>query len=500
MARSAVAMPIVLTVMIIGLLYSAATYAQQEVPVSSTAQLSNEQSATKTEQPEAEDSGFELLSDLPTKNQIPLFNNRFRIDDGVEEVTLLFFRKRGSSSVVLVKPDGSKINFRSAKQQQVRWHDASSYDLIQIKKPMPGPWQAVGSILPESRVMLLTNIKLDVDPLPQNMMVGETIKVTARLTNGDEPINAREFREVLLLEVIFSSTNNPEAENFGRGVVQVAQFRDDGKGFDERARDGVFTGEFQLKFSAGEWLPKYIVRTPLYTRELEQKPVTLKPAPIAADITAAEAVPDDQPAETAKPHHIEFKVTDDSVKAESVLLQGRIRYPNGEIGEFALNEAGNAPRELSLHNRGHGSYILEVSAYGETQDGREFMLSLPEISFVVKQPTFKAPVLEELPQHVKDQIAAEQAAAAAAAAEQEEGFPWGLVILANVVILGGGSIAIWFVLTDRKLADLKFWQKKKPAPVAKEQPESKAENKKTSTNAQKNNDMDDILDLTLPDD
>ncbi|HEY9041778.1 MAG TPA: TIGR03503 family protein [Rheinheimera sp.] len=440
-------------------------------------------------------SGFALLDELPTKNQIPLFDNRFRIDDNVEEITLLLFRKRGSASVVLVRPDGSKIHFNTAEQQQVRWHDASSYDLIQIKNPTPGPWQAIGKLLPQSRIMVLTDIKLSVDPLPDNLLVGETVKVTARLTNGEEPINAKDFREVLALEVIFVSTNNADYDNFGRGVVQVAHFRDDGKGYDERARDGVFTGEFQLRFVAGEWIPKYVVRTPLYTREVEQPAVVLKPAPIIADVTTAPAADEMQPEQPVQPHQVLFRITDDSVNKASVLLQGRVRYPNGEVDDFALNEPGLTPRQLELHNRGHGSYILDVSVYGTMQDGREFMLNLPEISFVVNRPVFDAPVLEELPQSIKDEIAAEQA-------EPEPEFPWGLVITANLFILIGGGVAIWFVMTDRKLSDLMFWRKKAPAQATATAANSPAGNvvDKNGANAQKNNDMDDILDLTLPDD
>lgn len=441
------------------------------------------------------DSGVELLDNLPTKNQIPLFDNRFRIDDNVDEITLLFFRRRGSASVVLVRPDGSKVHFNNAEQKEIRWHDASSYDLIQIKNPMPGPWQAIGRLLPQSRIMVLTDIKLTVDPLPDNLLVGETVKVTARLTNGEEPITAKDFREVLALEVIFVSTNNAEYDNFGRGVVQVAHFRDDGKGFDERARDGVFTGEFQLRFVSGEWVPKYVVRTALYTREVEQAPIVLKPAPIAADITAAPAADETKPEQPVEPHRVVFRITDDSVNKGSVLLQGRVRYPNGEVEDFALNEPGVEPRELQLHNRGHGSYILDVSAYGSMQDGREFMLSLPEISFVVNRPVFEAPVLDELPQSIKDEIAAEQA-------EPEPEFPWGLVIAANLVIFVGGGFAIWFVMTDRKLADLMFWRKKQPTLPAQTVADNKADKpaEKNNANVQKNNDMDDILDLTLPDD
>jgi len=278
-------------------------------------------------------------------------------------------------------------------------------------------------------------------------------------------------------------------------VVQVAQFRDDGKGYDERARDGVFTGEFQLRFVAGEWIPKYMVRTPLYTREVEQEKVVLKPAPIVADITAAPAVDETKPDQVALPHQVLFNVTDDIVNRATLLLQGRIRYPNGEVEEFALNEPGLTPRELQLKNYGHGSYILDVSAFGAMQDGREFMLNLPEISFVVNRPVQEAPVLEELPQSIKDAIAAEQA-------EPEPEFPWLLVIFANVIILFGGGLAIWFVMNDKSLSDLMFWRKKAPQSAATQTSGAKQNPAAANTpaNAQKNNDMDDILDLTLPDD
>ncbi|NQZ10752.1 MAG: hypothetical protein HRT35_26670, partial [Algicola sp.] len=38
-------------------------------------------------------------------NQLPLFDNRFRIDHEVKEITLLFFRRSGSPPVILVRPD-----------------------------------------------------------------------------------------------------------------------------------------------------------------------------------------------------------------------------------------------------------------------------------------------------------------------------------------------------------------------------------------------------------
>ncbi|MCH8537886.1 MAG: TIGR03503 family protein [Alkalimonas sp.] len=433
------------------------------------------------------DGGFAMLDELPTKNQLPFFDNRFRIDAEVDEITLLMFRRRGSPAVVLVRPDGSKINVRTAAEHGVEWHDTNTYDLIHIPNPMPGPWQALGRILPESRVMVLSDIELDVDPLPEHLMSGETLKVTARLQNAGDPINARDFREILTLDVIFISTNNPDYDNFGRGIVQVAQFRDDGRGFDERARDGVFTGEFTLDFAAGEWTPKYLVKTPLYTREAIQPDVLIHPIPIKPDIRIAEHEDAD--------HHIKFTVVDEQVEASSLIIQGGIRYPDGTEDTFSLQEMKSNYHQLVLENRGFGSYVVIASAFGSTLAGREFMLTLPSIDFSVNLQTFQAPELEMLPEELQALEAAESAP------EEEFAFPWGWVIFINVTILLVGGSIIWLVMSGRSWRDLLPGKKSKAEKKAEEQKPTKKETEQNKpADAGKKDDLDDILDLSLPDD
>jgi len=41
-------------------------------------------------------------------NKLPIKGQRFRIDDNVEEITLLSLREPESKPLILVKPDGSK--------------------------------------------------------------------------------------------------------------------------------------------------------------------------------------------------------------------------------------------------------------------------------------------------------------------------------------------------------------------------------------------------------
>ena len=199
-------------------------------------------------------------------NQIPYFDNRFHIDAMLEEITLLFYRKSGTPPIILVRPDGSKLKINNLPKDKVTWFDDRTFDLITIKNPMPGPWQAIGDIVDGSRIMVVTEVTIKVEPLPGIILSGETLKVEGRLFNGELAIDDPLFRDVLNLNVDFYSTNNSAFDNFGAEPVKISQFRDDGRDLDEYAKDGLFTGEFVLDFAPGEWIPIYYVEM-LWRRE-----------------------------------------------------------------------------------------------------------------------------------------------------------------------------------------------------------------------------------------
>lgn len=442
-------------------------------------------------EPSEDPIGLSLLPDLPAKNQIPLFENRFRIDYEVEEITMVFFRKRGSASVILVKPDGSKLNIINANDQDVQWYDDKTYDLIKIKKPTPGPWQALGQILPESKIMVLTDIELNVATLPDHLMVGETIKVTATLTNGGQPIVAKDFRDLLRLDVLFLSSNNPEHENFGAGVIELTTLADDGRNFDEKPRDGIFTGEFRLDMKPGQWVPKFVVKTPLYTREVEQEAVILHKSPISYEVTQATKAED--------LHWLTFKVTDPMINPKSVALQGKISFPNNEIQSFTLGESVEVDKKLKIVNYASGTYKVESTLFAQTVTGRDIVITLPLASFVAEviEPEAEVAIIEaEAPLPVQQEIL--KSAALVSAVEEETAFPWLLVILANILILGGGGFAIWMVATDRSFKTL--FAKKNNSMDLDTLAMLGANEVKTSASGQKNSKSNDILELSLPDD
>ncbi|MDM7861051.1 TIGR03503 family protein [Alteromonas sp. ASW11-36] len=316
-------------------------------------------------------------------NSIKLLQNRFRIDYKVDEITLVFFRVFGSAPVVLVRPDGSKIFSTQADGEDIFWYDANTYDMISIKNPTPGPWQAVGQILPGSRVMVLSDIRLHAEPLPPMIFSGEILKQTAYLTNGGEPINYSEFRDVVDLTIELGSTNNPNYNNFGAKSELVATFVDNGLGMDEAPLDGTFTGQFNLAIAAGEWQPIFRVSTPMFTREQIDEPLVLHPNPIEIDVQF------DGGGEGY--HKLLIDAKRDLVDISSLLIDGKIRFPNGDIQNFSLTELSDKTREHLVVNYEYGVFRVKLTAYGKTVNGRDFILDVPEYTFVAEEPVVEAP-------------------------------------------------------------------------------------------------------------
>ncbi|NVK25251.1 MAG: TIGR03503 family protein [Gammaproteobacteria bacterium] len=427
---------------------------------------------------------LELLKSVGGNNEIRLLNNRFRVDYEVEEVMMVFFRKRGSSPIVLVRPDGSKLYPKDANGNELEWHADISYDLIKLKSPMPGPWQAVGRILPDSKIMIISDIELQADLLPSTVFQYEKIKAKARVINADQIVRERNFRSVVTLKASLYPSSDSSQDNFGSDIHQFGEFLDNGKGLDERPRDGEFTIEYDLSVGNGEWLPKYWLNTELFSRELTQEPITVLPTPIIYEEELA--------ADDGRYHYVTINVDDTLVDDNSMVFTGEIKFPNGDIQTF--NIEGLQSRRLQIFNSEYGTYSITTQAFGTTKEGREFVMALPAHQFLVRAPLLEETTQIELPEmtDMSEPEVVEQKA-------PEPEFPLALVILVNVMILIIGFLVIWLFVLKRDIPNpfARFFNKKameeeEIAPLPKqEKPAKKVEERKES---------DDILDLSLPED
>lgn len=338
------------------------------------------QQTKQPEQPPPQSAPDNPLTALGSEyqNSIKLLQNRFRIDYKVDEVTMVFFRRHGSAPVVLVQPDGAKIFQTQADGEQVFWYDAANYDMISIKNPVPGPWQAVGEIMPGSRAMVISDIQLHAEQLPSVIFSGEILKQTAYLTNGDQPIDYREFRDVVTLDIKFISTNNPNYNNFGADTQIIATFEDNGRGMDEAPLDGTFTGQFNLRVPAGEWQPLFTVTTPMFTREQIDPNLMLYPNPVL--------ISHEEDTGGGGYHKLNIDVQREHVDINTLLIDGKIRFPNGDVQNFSLTEQSDQARQYLIVNYEYGVYRVKLTAYGNTTSGRDFILDIPEYTFITTEP------------------------------------------------------------------------------------------------------------------
>jgi len=322
--------------------------------------------------------GFHQSDNLT--NEIPYFDNRFRIDAELDEITLILFRLRGSKPIILVQPDGKKMRINDFDKEKVQWHDDRTFDMIKIKKPMVGPWQAIGDILPDSKILVVSDVKIEVDPLPDIVLSGETLKVVGKLYNGNESIDIAHFRDVVKLDVNFYSTNNSAYDNFGADALKLTSFRDDGEDLDEYAGDSLYTGEFILDFAAGEWQPVFVIKLPMITRELRQKAILLNKSPISISVKISDA--------EDTPHHLILTIDPTYVDPSSLIFQGKTTFPDKQTRPFSImDDEGIVNAETRIEEIPYtepGIHRINLSAFGRTTSGREFRLVVPEFSFNVK--------------------------------------------------------------------------------------------------------------------
>lgn len=429
---------------------------------------------------------LEFLKNFEGSNQVKLLNNRFRVDYEVDELLMLFFRKHGSKPIVLVKPDGSKIYARDADKVTLSWHADVNYDLIKIKNPTPGPWQAVGRIEKNSRIIVLSDVELVVDKLPELVFQYEELKGEARIENAKQIIKEGGFRNVVRLRSALYSTNDADQENFGADLHRLGEFFDDGKQLDEKPNDGVFTLSYYIDVVTGAWIPKYTLEAELFGRELSQEPITVLPNPISYDIKIAEP--------TERYHYINIEVDPTYLEDEKTMFQGTIQFPNGEVQTFSLSQQHK--RELEIFQGEFGTYVITTEVFGTDRSGRDFKLKLPPHEFITVEPQLEVDILPEMSE---EQMLAEAALTSLDPVKKEPEISVALVVLINLIILIIGFVLIWvFVL-----------QKTIPNPIAviknlksakKGKNDDKGDDEKNAKKPAQTSDSDDILDLSLPED
>ncbi len=388
-------------------------------------------------------SGLLLLASLTASanevfapSDIPLLDNRFRIDYGVKEITFIVTRKPGTPSVILVRPDGSKLYVGKVTPPDVGWLALKDQDLITIRDPMPGPWQAIGEVDPDNRVRLLSNIRLETAQLPTQLYQGERVKLKSWLLIDDAPPKAGYYLTDLGMTVRLQRFNDAKQE--GEPIVDevLGHYRDDGKGLDEVPGDGIMTAEAVLDVAAGKYRAMYSTGNQVFSRARYQD-VLIYPLPVSYTLA---------PPSQEFGAKLSFLIDADELDPASVVIEGKATNTVG--ASMAFNAVATEPRvEVDLSAiKEVGQYEVNATLFGTTRLGREIQVTLPVKSFNI------FPVLAAEPSAASAASETSAAVPNQVKFEEKQSSGWLIWLLGGVgillVLLGG----VGFILLQKRRA------------------------------------------------
>lgn len=144
---------------------------------------------------------------------LPLANNVFEVDEQIKDMTLLVFRKPEDPPLQIETPQQQRWN-REQHPDPVIWHAEQNYDLVTVESPAAGKWQLQTREDPDNRVMILTNLSLHTDPLPDQLLAHEQLLVRAWLNDGEQRIADAQFLELvdMRLQAVMDQQPGPPVE------------------------------------------------------------------------------------------------------------------------------------------------------------------------------------------------------------------------------------------------------------------------------------------------
>ncbi len=363
---------------------------------------------------------------------LPLTDNKFVVDKNISDITVLVFLAKDSSATQLTPP-GKKPWSQKDHPEAVQWHHENGYDLITIKSPEAGEWALQAKLDPDNRVLVVTNLRMKVDKLPNTMILGDTVNAQVRLFEDGKTITNPN-----LLNKTKFGLKQTNAKEPATGSTEM---QDDGQPPDVLKGDGVFTASVNNIKQAGEYALIIQATSLTFQREAHHSlHVYDSPANIAITQAAAD-----------KPFRISVQPHAGLIRPETVSMQ--LKLPSLE--PQTINHATDAEWVIEVPAKhANEKFILTMAA--TRYDDKPLKIDFEHTLVVTAKPQSLAikttPAASEDVMSVDEEKDAEEKTAEDSAEDangefekKNKGFNWkfvlGIVIGANIFVFTGA----WFI-------------------------------------------------------
>ncbi|QSA96337.1 VWA domain-containing protein [Methylococcus sp. EFPC2] len=154
---------------------------------------------------------------------VPLKDNRFEIDAGIREFTVLVTLRPGAPATRLVDPMGTEMTGK-AVPDTARWVHEAGFDLITVQAPVPGQWKLVADADPANQVMVVTDLQMVVPSVPNVLTQESGLEIHASFSERGLAIKREDFLGLISVDVQLTGPSDSKGYSMTRDPVAAERF------------------------------------------------------------------------------------------------------------------------------------------------------------------------------------------------------------------------------------------------------------------------------------
>lgn len=195
----------------------------------------------QTESAEQLERIFLRLFEKTTKpDTVPLVDNKFLVDESILELTLLVFKPQNAQPTEVIEPDQTQYQKKNSPDY-AKWQSEKNYDLITITRPKVGEWSINAQTDPDNRVLVVTNLQVQTNHIPNNLFIGEILNIRLFMSDNNKKITDDNFLQFISMSAIQKEPNKK------RWFLH-----DNGLRGDAEAHDGLFNVQIKKTLEVGK--------------------------------------------------------------------------------------------------------------------------------------------------------------------------------------------------------------------------------------------------------
>ncbi len=401
---------------------------------------------------------FLRLFEKTTKpDTVPLVDNKFLVDESILELTLLVFKPQNARPTEVIEPDKKKYKQENAPSY-VKWQSEKNYDLITISQPKTGEWSINAQTDPDNRVLVVTNLQIQTNRLPNNLFIGENFNIALFMVDNNNKITDDNFLQFISMSAVqkeLSGNNLPlKQANKKRWFLH-----DNGLRGDTEANDGIFNVQINPTLDIGKNQFTFRASSETFQREINH-------SVMVHDINLLNTRVEQQQKNNKNYHqilvspNIEF-VNPRKIKMSAFLIKGDTLQDNDTGEAINLQQINPNVLEWSYQSESldpENNYHIVIHMQTKTRTGRPIdyisrpiPLDLPTFDNLILSPeqllTEETPAAKDVEEVVEEIVEEIQETPPAT---EESGWLAGtlIAVIVNIIVGVGG----WFAYRKWKKA------------------------------------------------